>query len=92
MYPFVTLNDGTEIVHSELKEINGKKQVKVYIETPSETDCFHHATYYLPEYRWEDISGYSEEEMKYFVDFIESTAHLIMEFAADGGFENASNF
>jgi hypothetical protein len=31
LYPFMTLNDGTEIVHSEMKP-DGK--VKVYIEKP----------------------------------------------------------
>ena len=31
MYPFMTLNDDTEITHSEMKE-DGR--VKVYIETP----------------------------------------------------------
>ena len=37
MYPFITLNDNTEIVHSEMKP-DGK--VKVYIETPDEQYCF----------------------------------------------------
>ena len=45
MYPFMTLNDETEIVHSEM--IDGI--VKVYIETPDEKLCFKHATCYLPE-------------------------------------------
>ena len=31
MYPYMTLNDDTEITHSEMKS-DGK--VKVYIETP----------------------------------------------------------
>ena len=31
MYPFLTLNDDTEITHSEMKPDG---QVKVYIETP----------------------------------------------------------
>lgn len=34
MYPFMTLNDDTEITHSEMKP-DGK--VKVYIETPNDT-------------------------------------------------------
>ena len=36
MYPFMTLNDDTEITHSEMKP-DGK--VKVYIETPDEKYC-----------------------------------------------------
>ncbi len=50
MYPFMTLEDDTEIVHSEMLE-NG--EVKVYIETPDEKDGFHHMTVYLPSYRIE---------------------------------------
>lgn len=89
MYPFMTLNDDTEITHSELKKDG---TVKVYIETPDDVGGFKNATCYLPEYKWCDISGYSDEEMKYFHDLIYSTAHLIMEFAAEGGFENTSGF
>ena len=40
MYPYLTLNDDTEITHSELRQ-NGR--VKVYIETPDERDGFHDA-------------------------------------------------
>ena len=87
MYPFMTLDDGTEIVHSELRP-DGR--VKVYMEKPDEQDCFHYATCYLPDYQWEDICGLSGAELQRCQDVIESTAHLILRFAADGGFENAS--
>lgn len=87
MYPFMTLNDDTEIVHSEMRD----GHVKVYIETPDEKVGFKHATCYLPEYRWEDIYEYSDEDLAYFDDIIKSTAHLILEFSQQGGFSNASN-
>jgi len=44
MYPFMTLNDNTEITHSEMKP-NGR--VKVYIETPDEKYCFKHAGFQI---------------------------------------------
>ncbi len=44
MYPFLTLDDNTEIVHSEMRSDG---TVKVYIEKPDAKDCFHHATCYL---------------------------------------------
>ncbi len=88
MYPFMTLNDDTEITHSEMLP-DGR--VKVYIETPDERYCFRHATCYLPEYKWEDIFHYSEEEIQHFQEIVESTAHLIMEFSQEGGFADASN-
>lgn len=89
MYPFMTLDDNTEIVHSEILE-NGK--VKVYIEKPDEKDCFRNAVCYLPDYEWKDIHGFSDDEMERYKEIIESTAHLIMEFAKEGGFDNASGF
>ena len=78
MYPFMTLNDDTEITHSEMKA-DGK--VKVYIETPDE----------FPDYKWEDIEGYSDTEMAYFKQLIRNNAHLIIEFSQEGGILNAAN-
>lgn len=89
MYPFLTLNDGTEIVHSEMKE-NGS--VKVYIEKPDERDCFHHVTCWLPEHTWTDCFGFTEKELDHYKEIVSSTANLILEFAADGGFDRASGF
>ena len=87
LYPFLTLSDGTEIVHSETLD-DGR--VKVYIEKPDAKDCFHHATCYIPGYEWEDIYGFTDEEIQSYQEIIKSTAHLIIEFASDGGLENAS--
>ena len=89
MYPFLQLDDETVIVHSEMLS-NG--EVKVYVEKPDEKDCFHNAICYLPEYRWEDINGFTGEEIEKYQEIIQSTSHLIMEFSQHGGFENASGF
>jgi hypothetical protein len=88
MYPYVTLDNDTEITHSEMLS-DGR--VKVYIETPDLKDGFHNAVCFLPEYTWEN-NGYSDEEMKYFKEFVHNNAHLIMEFSKEGGILNASNF
>lgn len=88
MYPFMTLDDNTEIVHSEM--LQGK--VKVYIEKPDERDCFHNATCYLPGYEWVDVNGFTKKEIEKYQNIIESTAHLIIEFAQEGGFDSASSF
>jgi len=89
MYPFMTLDNDTEIVHSEMKP-DGR--VKFYIETPDDRYCFRHATCWLPEYRWENVSGYSETEMDFFRELIRNNAHLILEFSQEGGFESAADF
>jgi len=89
MYPYMTLNNDTEIVHSEMKP-DGR--VKVYIETPDDKYCFRHATCWLPDYTWEDIYHFSPDEIAQFEEIIRSTAHLILEFSQQGGFDNAAGF
>ena len=88
MYPFMTLNDNTEIVHSELKD-NGS--VKVYFEKPihlgfKSVECF------LPKYEWKNNCGFSSDELEYLDEFIHSLSHIILDLAATGGFDNASSF
>ena len=87
MYPFLSLNDETEIVHSEMHE-DGR--VKVYVEKPDEKDGFHNAVCWLPTYQWEDNHGFTPEEIAKYQKIIESTAHLILRFSKEGGFANAA--
>ncbi|MBQ8086402.1 MAG: hypothetical protein IJ232_09890 [Lachnospiraceae bacterium] len=89
MYPFMQLDDEAEIVHSEMLD-DGR--VKVYVEKPDEKDGFHNMTCYLPDYSIEELYGFSNAEKDRYMEVIHSTAHLIMEFAQEGGFENASSF
>ena len=95
LYPFMTLNDNTEIVHSESLQKDGKEQVEVRIEKPV-YGGFQSASGWLPDYKWENIDGFSDEEIKYFQDYLASVAHIIMQLAREGGFEggmdNASSF
>lgn len=88
-YHFMTLNDGTEIVHSEMLD-DGR--VKVSIETPDEKLCFKRAACWLPQQEWTDIYGYTEEELNYLKELVDSEKHLILEFSQTGGFDNASGF
>lgn len=89
IYPFMTLNDNTEIVHSDM---NSDGKVKVLIETPDEKLGFKSATCILPDFEWKDISGYSDDELNYLKELVESEKHLILEFSQTGGFDNASSF
>ena len=86
LYPFMTLNDGTEIVHSETIETAGKEKVEVRIEKPV-YGCFHSATCWLPEYKWENIDGFSPGDIQYFQELLESVAHIILQLAREGGIE-----
>jgi len=78
MYPFMTLDDDTEIVHSEMK--------------PDAEDCFHSAVCWLPGYDWQEVHGFTLEEIARYQKIVESTAHLILQFSQEGGVENAAGF
>lgn len=83
LYPFMTLNDGTEIVYSSPIQNGNQEQVKVQIETPVENG-FKSATCILPGYLWTN-NGYSEIEMASLKELIKSTAHLLIRFSREGG-------
>ena len=86
----MTLPDETEIVHSGIINKDGKEQVKVYIERPIDGG-FASATCWLPSYQWEGIQGFLQKDIDYFTDIIRSGAHLLFEFARNGGFDHAAN-
>jgi hypothetical protein len=88
-YPFLTYPDNTMITHSEMKPDG---TVRVYVESPDEKDGFHNAWCILPEYKWEKINGFSDDEIKKYQRIIKSVAHLIIEYSQTGGFDNASSF
>ena len=91
MYPFMTLDDGTEVVHSDVYIENDIEKVKVYFEKPIEGD-FESAYCYLPEYKWGKITGFTESDISRFREYLGSVAHIIIELARQGGFENAASF
>ena len=89
LYPFMTLPDETEIVHSESIVEDGREKVKVVVERPVDYG-FKSAICWLPEYRWERVEGFTPEEIAELQALIESLAHIIFELARDGGFEHAA--
>ena len=91
MYKFMTLDDTTEIVHSDIYYENDVEIVKVYFEKPV-YGGFHSAECYLPSYQWKNIDGFTSKEIKYFHEFLQSVAHIIIRLAREGGFDNAANF
>ena len=88
LYPFITLDDNTQIVHSELLSDG---QVRVCIEQPIYRG-FNSATCMLPSYTWSEVEGFSSEDIRRFQQIIEDGAHLIFRYAETGGFRNAEGF
>ena len=82
LYPFITPDDNTQIVHSELLPDG---QVRVCIEQPVQRG-FNSATCMLPSYTWSGVEGFSSEDIGRFQQNIEEGAHLIFRYAETGGF------
>jgi hypothetical protein len=88
LYPYITFADDTEVLHSQIMEENGKQEIVVHFERPTE-DGFDSARCQLPEYKWLFIKGYSESEIKNFEEFLMHNAHLLYQYAASGGIQIA---
>ena len=84
MYPYMILGDETEVVHSQLIEKDGKQEVEVHFERPTE-DGFDTARCSLPDYKWIKRSGFTDHEIANFEEFLHCNAHLIYKYAANGG-------
>ena len=64
MHQFLELNDGTQIVHSDVMyDESGKELVEVYVEKPVKLG-FKSAYCYMHAYKWDNVDGFDEEEMK----------------------------
>lgn len=88
MYKYMTLADETEIVHSHIIEIEGQKIVIVNFERPTETG-FDSARCELPDYKWTECEGYTDEEIAMFEELLHSNAHLLYKYAENGGIQIA---
>ena len=74
--PFITLDDGTEFVCSDLTP-DGR--VRIDIERPDAKLCFKTATCWLPNYTWENVSGLTPEEVGELQGIIEPRARQLLE-------------
>ncbi len=85
IFPYMTMNDGTEYTHTEMK---ADGTVLVYVETPDEKDGFHSLVCVLPTYEIKDIIGYTEQEQADIIKRIKKNAHLMIKYSQSGGFDS----
>lgn len=82
-YPFITLDNGTQISHSEML---ADRSVLVYIRK----DAFHRAVLVLPAREWREVIGFTADELAEYNRVILKMTSLILEFSQKGGFRGAS--
>ncbi|MBR2764776.1 MAG: hypothetical protein IKE03_02175 [Blautia sp.] len=85
-YSYVVFPDETEVTYSD-PDSDGN--VRVRIETPIDRG-FKSLECILPSYTIVENTGYTDAETQSLMDFLCDNAHLILEYAAVGGFENAA--
>ena len=85
MHPYLTFADGTMVLHSDLKPDDKGGRVLVHFERPTEQG-FDSVRFELPTYKMTPWEGsFTDSELKEFRQFLASNAHLLYEFAAEGG-------
>lgn len=89
LYPYMTLDDGTEVAHSQIIQEGDLAKVLVHFERPTK-DGFDSARCELPSYTWSTWEGsFSEAERERFEAFLRSNAHLLYRYAVSGGLKVA---
>lgn len=84
MYPYITFSDETEVTHSHIITQNGRREIQVHFERPTDSG-FNTARCILPNYEWKIKEGFTDKEMEFFEQFLQNNAHLIFHFAETGG-------
>ena len=84
LYPYIKLGDGTEILHTGIKEKDGVETVEVQFEKATEIG-FKSARCILPTYEWINVENCSEEDIAFFTELVEHSAHLFYKYARIGG-------
>jgi len=87
LYPYVTLGDGTAVLHTQIIEEDGIEKVEIQFEKPIE-EGFKSARCTLPDYKWSRVENCSEEDISLFTKIVESNADLFFEYARTGGIES----
>lgn len=72
----MTLDDQTEIVHSQVIEEKDQKKIIVNFERPTE-DGFDSARCELPDYKWTIITGYTSEDICFFEQLLHEKSNLM---------------
>lgn len=89
MHEYLTFADGTKVLHSDLKPDENGGRVLVHFERPTDKG-FDPIRFELPSYDMTPWEGsFNEEEIQGFKAFLAANAHLLFEFAAEGGLKIA---
>ena len=78
-YSYVELEDGTQIAYSNVLD---NETVELSIERPVELG-FDSARCILPSFEWEEVEGFSKDELNRLDRFVHDNAPLILRLARE---------
>ena len=80
LFPFMTMDDGTEIVYSEIIHINGRDNVRVEFERwNDDRDAFDSMECLLPNGEMSKVIGFTQEEANYYQEKMIALQEMIFE-------------
>ena len=80
LYPFMTMDDGTEIVYSEIIKIDDKDNVRIEFERWNDVrDAFDSMECLLPDGKMSKVIGFSQEEANYYQEKMIALQNMIIE-------------
>jgi hypothetical protein len=89
LHPYLTFADGTMVLHSDLKPDDKGGRVIVQFERPT-NNGFDSVRFELPTYEMTPWEGsFTTDELASFKSFLANNAHLLYEYAAQGGLKIA---
>lgn len=77
LYPLLRINE-QNITFSEIKNNNGKEQIRIYSDEPNpETKDFNELELYIPEYKITKRIGYSDEAVDKIISHVKCCENVI---------------
>jgi len=88
LYPYMTIENDLEMLHSHLIHEDGNDTVYVQFEKPID-EGFKTGRCKLPTYEWSNIENFTANEIQELEEIVRHHAHLIYRYAECGGIQFA---
>ncbi|MCR5428125.1 MAG: hypothetical protein K6F16_03935 [Lachnospiraceae bacterium] len=83
VHPYITMDDETEVVFSDISLKDGRESLTVFFERPV-LEGFVSAECSLPSYKW-TVKGLTAKEIARLQEFVERNERSFFKFARQGG-------
>ena len=82
--PLLSFEDGLEVTYSDLKrKEDGAVYITIYFEKPNEKGFFNSAQIDYPGTDFENVKGFSLDELENFREYVRRSGHTALEFSIE---------